>query len=277
MQKMRKITLLTTLIICFAGTANAQFLKKLGKKITKAAERTVERKAEQKTAKETGEVFDSTFNTERKSKAGNAMPGLSKVEPAESYAFNHKVEMQIKNGKEVMDADYFLRDSGNFFAVKIKDKKRKDDIFTVFDIDKEAMFTYMENDGQKVKMGIEFKLDDTTDDTTNEPSVEITATGNTKIILGYNCQEYKMKGEDMTGTIWVTKEVDIRFPNNFHSVKQNKSTNQEWMKELDGWAMETKIIDTSKRKPQTIIMNCLSIESSSLKIDSNDYQNIGGR
>ena len=138
------------------------------------------------------------------------------------------------------------------------------------------MFTYMDNNGEKVKVGMSFDTESAIDDAMNEASVEINATGNTKKILGYNCQEYKMTGEDMTATIWVTKEVDIRFPSSFYNIKQNKkSNNQLWMKDLDGWAMEMVMIDTSKKKPQTITMNCLSIDESSLKIDSNDYQNMG--
>ena len=61
----------------------------------------------------------------------------------------------------------------------------------------------------------------------------------------------------------------------FHSVKKNKSNNQEWMKDLEGWAMEMEMIDTSQKKPQTIIMKCLSIEESSLQINANDYKSLG--
>ncbi len=272
---MKKITLFTALIICFSGSVQAQLLKKLGKRISRAAEKTVERKAEQKTKKETEKVFDSTFNKKKKNKRETGVPGLSKAIPAESYVFNHRVEIQMKSGKEVIDVDYFLPISGNFLCVQIKDKKIKEDHFTVFDIDKEAMFTFMESEGKKMKMAIDFKLDETIDDTSNKTSFDIKATGNTKNIIGYNCKEYKVTGEDITATIWVTKEVDIRFPSTFYNVKQNKNNNQEWMKDLDGWAMEMIMIDTSKRKSHTIIMNCLSIEKSNFKINSTDYQNIG--
>ena len=272
---MKKITYLTVLIICISVSANAQFLKKLGKKIERAAERTVERKAEQKTAKETEKVFDATFDKKKKGKKKAGMGGLSNAKAADSYAFNHKVEMEIKSGKDVMNADYFLPKSGNFFCVQIKDKKIKDGYYTVFDVEREAMFTYMESEGKKMKMAVDFKMDDTSDDASNEPSFEITPTGNSKKILGYNCHEYKMTGEEMTATIWVTKEVEVRFPNNFYSVKQDKNNNQEWMNELDGWAMEMVMVDTSRRKSKTIIMNCLSIEKSNFKINSTDYSNMG--
>lgn len=274
---MKKTTLFIAFILCFGGTANAQFFKKLGEKVGKAAENAVERKAEQKTKKETEKAFDSTFNKKRKNKAGNkrggmSLPGLSNVAPADSYLFKHKAVMHIKSGKEDMDIDYYLPETSDYFGMIIKDKKVKDDLVMVYDADREAMFSYIKSDGQNIKMGISLKTDDTY---TEAPDIDIKATGNTKTILGYNCKEYEMNGKDMTATIWVTKDVDIRFPSTFHSVKKNKSNNQEWMKNLDGWAMEMEMIDTSRKKPHTIILKCLSIEASDFKINSNDYQNIG--
>lgn len=268
---MKKITFFIAFILCFAGTANAQFFKKLGKKIEKAAEKAVERKAEQKTKKETEKAFDSTFNKKRNNKKNGATE-LSKVQPAKSYAFNHKVEMQMKNEKDLINIDYYLPDTGDFFGMAINDQKNKDDFMMVYDVDREAMFTYMENGGQKMKMGVSFKTDDKDIET---PEFIIKATGNTKTILGYDCKEYKITGENMTAIIWITKDVDIRFPSTLYSGDKNKNNNQEWMKDLDGWAMELTMIDTSKKKPRTIIMNCISIENSNHKINSNDYQNIG--
>jgi len=139
------------IIICFAGTANAQFFKKLGEKVGKAAEKAVERKAEQKTTKETNKAFDSTFNKKRKNKRGG-------------------VNMPIKftSGKDEMFVDYYLPNSGNFLAAAIKDKKIQEDFYTVFDVDRESMFTFMNNNGQKIKMAVSFKTDDATDDMGNK-------------------------------------------------------------------------------------------------------------
>ncbi|MFT4758583.1 MAG: hypothetical protein ACI9XO_004615 [Paraglaciecola sp.] len=272
---MNKITFFIALILCFSGTVNAQFLKKLGDKIATAAEKTVEREAEKKARKKNEEVVDSTFREERKDEKKDerktAFPGLSKVVPAASYAFNHEIRMQITSGKEVMDVDYFLSDSDDFLGIQIKDKKQENSVFTVLDVDKEAIFTYMENDGQKMQMGISLKAKYMN----NQPDFDVKATGNTKIILDYNCQEYLMTGEDITANVWVTKEVDIRFPSQFYNIKQKKSKHQQWMQEIDGWMMEMTMVETSKRKPKTTIMNCLSIESSNFELNSTDYSSIG--
>ncbi|PHR69744.1 MAG: hypothetical protein COA67_10110 [Lutibacter sp.] len=269
---MKKITLLTVFLLCFTGTSNAQLFKKIGKKIENAAEKTLERKVEQKATKETEKAFDSTFNKKRGNKTKTSLPGFSKVEPAEGYTFKHKVEMQMKTGKDLMNLNYYLPSSGDYFGMAVKDEKIKGDFMMVYDINREAMFTFMESGGHKMKMGISFKTDDID---TEDLVYEIRATGNTKTILGYNCKEYKMNGKDMTATIWVTKEVDIRFPSTLYSTDKNKNNNQEWMKDLDGWAMEMIMINTAEKKPQTITMNCLSINKSSLEINSSDYQSMG--
>ena len=275
---MKRTTLFIALILCVSAPVNAQFLKKLSKKIENAAEKAVERKVEQKTTKETEKAFDSTFNKKKKKKTtndngGRSISGFSKINPANSYSFNNKAIMHIKTGKEEMDADYYLSESDDFFGMTIKDKRVQDDFFMVYDVAREAVFTFMENNGQKMKMGLSFKTEDEDIDT---PEFKIVETGKTKSILGYHCKEYKMTGENITAAIWVTKDVDIRFPNTFHSVKKKKSDNQLWMKDLDGWAMEMEMVDTSGKKPHTIIMNCLSIEKIDLKINSTNYKSIGG-
>ncbi len=270
---MKNSYFIIVVLLSFTGTANAQVFKKLGNKITRAAEKAVERKAVQKTTRETEDAFDAAFNKEGKNKGNRSGAfGLTSAEPEKTYAFNFKASMKMTSGKDVMNLDYYLPKSGNFFGTKIKDGKIRDDFFTVFDADKEAMFTYMKNEGKKIRTGVDFKTDNTADDT---DIVTIQATGNTKTILGYSCEEYAMKGKDMTGIIWVTREVDIRFPSNLYLTQQRRNNNQEWMKNVDGWAMEMEMTDSSKRKPQIISMKCLSIEPSDFKINSSNYQPLG--
>jgi len=248
---MKKTTLFIACILCFSGSVNAQFLKKLGKKVEQAAGKAIERKAERKATKETEKAFDSTFNRKKKNKQRTSRSaGISKVKSAETYAFNHKAEMQFITKKEKMTVNYFLPDSGNFFGMEIKDEKIKDDFIMVYDVDREAMFTYMENNGQKMKMSVAFETDDVD---TEDTSFNITATGKVKTILGYSCKEYKMTGDDITATIWVTKDVDIRFPSTLYTSKKNKNNHQEWMKHIDGWAMEMEMTEEMKNLIQLLM------------------------
>jgi len=136
------------------------------------------------------------------------------------------------------------------------------------------MFTFLESGGMKMQMGVSFEIDE--ESTDNETPFTIEATGNTKEISGYSCKEYKLTGEDMTGTAWVTTETDIRFPSSYYNSSNTNNSNQEWMTDLDGWVMLMEMTDTSKRKPSTMVMECLTIEKSNFKIKSSDYPKIGG-
>ncbi len=267
---MKKITLLSVFICCFTIPSNAQFFKKLGEKVTKAAERTVERKAEQKTQKETEKVFDSTFNKKRSSKT--KIPRASKVDATEKYTFKYESEMYIKSGKDEMTVTYFLPNHNNYFGMSIKDERVEDDFFMVYDTALESMFTFMENQGQKMQIGVSFKVDEKE---SVVPEYDIKATGNSKTILGYNCKEYKVTGEDMVAYIWATKDVDARFPNTLPSGKKNKTSTNKWLNDVDGWAMEMEMTLTEKKKSHTVTMKCLSIKSSNFEINSNDYQKLG--
>lgn len=276
---MKKTALFIVFVLGFSAFVNAQFFKKLGDKIEKAAEKTVERKVEQKTQKETEKAFDSTFNKKQKQKqkrnrkkGKTRIPKISSANPASNYTFKHKAVMQMKTKKEVQDFDYHLPDSNTFFAVKINNKKMKDDLTIVYDSQKETIFTFMENNGQKLQMGMEFKTNNTSNET---PFYEIKETGNSKTIIGYHCKEYKVKGEEIAATLWVTKDVDFHFPSTFQTNKKGGNNNQEWMNDIEGWVMEMEMIDTSKRKPQTITMECLAIEQSNLVINSSDYKSLG--
>ena len=271
---MKKGILFLLLIVCCTVNSKAQFLERLSKKAMRAAERTVERKVEQKAAKETGKAFDSAFeqrakeNTKAGTKGMSSM-GMSKVQPAETYRFDHKVVMQIKSNKDVMDIDYFLPDNKNYLGVLIKGKSMKENFYTVMDSDREAIYTFIDNEDQKMKMGINFPMEEAD---VKEAKFEILATGNTKTIYGYQCLEYKLTGEKVNGLMWVTKDVDIRFPNYYQNT--NKDFSQEWLKDLDGWAMKVEMVDETNRKPQTIIMECLSIDKTDLVIHTHDYKSI---
>jgi hypothetical protein len=275
---MKKSTIFLLLLLGFTISANAQFFKKLGNKVEKAAEKAVERKVEQKTTKETNKAFDSTFNKKRKkNKSLSGMPSFSDAEPATNYTFNYRADMEIKTGGETMKMSYFLSESGNYLSSMIDDKRMKDKSLMVMDFEREAMFTFMENDGQKIRMAMSLATASAYEQASNESNTKVTATGKSKKILNYNCQEYKMTGDDMYGTMWITKDVNARFPKNFYGMKQdkrNKNNTQAWMKDMNGWLMEMEMTDTSERKPQTMIMTCVFLGESNLSIDTKGYETL---
>ena len=275
---MKKFTFILLFLFSFTIPVNAQFFKKLGKTVEKAAEKAVERKTEQKTIKETNKAFDSTFNKKRKKKKNIAgIPAFSDAEPKANYSFDYRADMQITSGKEIIKMSYFLSESGNYLSTMIDDERMKDQALTVMDFEREAMFTLMENDGEKIIMAISRPTASAYVQASDESNTKVTATGKSKTIIDYNCLEYEMTGKDIYGTMWITKDVNARFPEKFYGMKQDKnskSSSQSWMKDMNGWLMEMEMTDTSERKPQTMFMTCTAIGESNLEINTKGYKNL---
>ena len=270
-------TLLVIITICFSTNTEAQIWKKLAKKAEKAVEKTLEKKVEEKAERETDKAFDSTFNNSKKNKEntknkkGN-MFGMSKATPANSYQFSHKYVMQIETGKKPINMVYYLNTGDNFIGFEIPNERSK--TITVMDLKEEVMFMFMDNKGDKTLMSMNLNLEQLTDDAIEETEYSVTATGNTKSILGYTSKEYDVKGKDMYGKVWITESAGVSFSRTFYRTKQKKGMDQTWMSMVNGLPMEMKITDTSKRKAKTTTMSCISIIAENFSIDTTNYKKL---
>lgn len=275
-------TIKTTLLLitlCFAFNGNAQIWKKLGNKVEKAAEKTIERKVEQKTERETEKAFDSTFNnTSKKTKKKKSSPfsiKQSTAKPETKYNFSHKYVMLIEHEKGDMELTYYLTNTGKYIGYEMDlGKKKKNDMLMVMDANKNAIFMLMDNKGKKTLMTSDFDFNQTLDEANNNQNASVTKTGKTKQILGYNCNEYFVFGENYKGTIWVTKNAGIKFLNLTSGIKNNKKFNAQWLSYIDGLVMEMDMEDNSKRKTQNIVMRCIALEKQELTINTDQYKSM---
>lgn len=253
-------------IVCFSFSGQAQIFDRLVDKATKSAERTIERKVEQKSANETDKAFDSVFESPDK-----PSESIERKTPESVYEFSHKYVMQIESDKYTTNLTYYLAKNKNFFGSTMEAAAS---MFTVMDFDKRTMFMFTEAGGKKMLMASKLDLNDIiSDDLEENPTAQIEKTGNSKTILGFECSEYLVTSKDMKGSFWITQDANITFPNGFYQVSdKKKKSNQAWMSNMEGIMMEMHIIDTSKRKPQTMIMRCVELEESSFKINTSEYK-----
>ena len=264
-------TLTMVLAICFCATTNAQFLKKLKKRAAEAAESTIERKVEEKTMAETEKAFDSTFNNQGK------LFKKESAKPAEFYAFSYRYVMQIDDGKNPTDINYYLTEEGAYIGSGM-DLEENEEIITVIDIPNETAHMFMNLGEQRSTMSFGLNFEQVTENAAEGSEVSITATENSKMILGYNCYEYAVEGKNFHGSVWVTDEADVSFGSSFYKMKNKKfkalkNTDQSWMATLDGLTMETTITDTSRKKPSTITMTCIALDAVEYIINTNEYTN----
>lgn len=268
-------TLLVIITICFSTNTEAQIWKKLGKKAEKAVEKTLEKKVEQKAERETDKAFDSTFNNSKKNKKKGkkekgGLFGMSGAIPESSYQFSHKYAMQINTGKKPVELMYYLNNKDNYLGFEIPDEKHK--TITIMDLEKEVMFMFMDNKGDKTQMAMNMNIGELTDAAIEETNYSVTPTGNTKNILGYTCKEYDVKGKEIHGKVWVTQDAGVSFAKTFYRTKQKKGMDQTWMSMVNGLPMETTITDTSKRKAKTTTMKCVSLKAENFIIDTSNYK-----
>ncbi|TYB72496.1 DUF4412 domain-containing protein [Bizionia saleffrena] len=262
------------ILMCVSTSINAQIFKKLGKKLGKVVERTIEGKAEEKTARETSKAFDSTFNNPSKtSKTSSPFNIMGKAEaPAGSYAFTHKYVMRFNDGKKTFDITYFLSESGNYMGSKYNyEEKGMEDMIMVIDATRNTLFTFMTVDGKKTVISMGFDINDAPEQVETEQNISFKKTGRTKTILKFLCEEYTVKSQDSQGSIWITKETEVRFLNLKQQMKGTKKFNQKWLSLGDGLVMEMDMVDTSRRKPKPMKMVCTALETINYTLDTSEY------
>ncbi|MEM8764388.1 MAG: DUF4412 domain-containing protein [Bacteroidota bacterium] len=258
---MRTLTILTILLVYPTINLQSQFLKKLGDKAKKAAERTVERRVENETSEETDKALDKVIEGKPEEAASTTI-----------FNFTDYMVMEIIDKKNSLITKYRVGATQGVFASEIEMKPGQKTI-SIIDVNQKKIFALSDFGDFKNRTTIPFskgmsKSVVVSQDWTVKPN------GETKEILGYTCEGFDVGNEQYSGTVWVTNELDSKFPNMFKNMGQQKKKNNaaQWMNLVDGMALEIKIVDNSKRKPKTTHMICREIGSEDLTIDTKDYK-----
>lgn len=267
---MKTIKIIVLLLIsCTVTQGNAQFLDKLKKKAKEAAERAVERKVEEKTERETEKAFDTVFNNKGR------LFKSKKATPAEAYTFTHQYIMEVISEKDTTDITYYLTNDHEYMGSSFKMRDNQEFI-TVMDLPNSAIHSFMDLDGQKSMTSIKIDLDDVSDTEIDTHEFSVSPTGQTKEIIGFECQEFQVTGPQVSGTVWVTQEADISFQKAFTQLKSKKmklfkGMDQSWVSMVDGLVLEMKMVDYSRKKPKPIKMICTSLSQNDFGINTSEY------
>ncbi|WP_350286626.1 DUF4412 domain-containing protein [uncultured Croceitalea sp.] len=263
--------ILPVMIFCFITTGNAQFFKKLKKRVQEAAEQTAERKVAEKTERETEKTFDTVFNNKGK------LFKKKKAKKLAGYSFSHKYKMQVISETDTTDITYYLTNANEYMGSSFITGKNQEFI-TVMDLPNAAIHTFMDLGGRKTSNSIKIDLDEVDLDEMNTNEFTISATGMSKEIIGFLCEEFQVTGPQLSGTVWVTQEADISFQKAFSQLKSKKikrlkGIDQSWVSMVDGLTLEMKMIDYSQKKPKPIRMICTSLNETNFSIETSEYNN----
>ena len=250
--KLKSIFLLLVLVLTIPVTSNAQLgllRKAINKKIDNKVDSTIDKKAQDDANKKEQSDQNNTDNSAAQSNGGTKETGRGlfggkiDIKYNDEYNFTGRMYMQMENyeKKDVSKTDFYTyfntntRNAG--IEASITDTKEPDKpVITVFIYDYNNRCFLMLIGNADSKTGIISTLPSDSaiaatsknqrealtaqsPDQKSEPVKQptITKTGNSRIIAGYNCDEYKVVEPDVEGysDIWMTKDLKIKADKNY--------------------------------------------------------------
>jgi hypothetical protein len=224
--KTKSLSLFFVLVFALTGVSNAQVGRILRNKINQAINKDVEAK------------IDSAANEDQDEKQAEGrsrglgigiLGGKTDVRHDDEYKFTGRMVMQMEtyDKKGVHTSEYLTYFNANTLnaciEVKVADPDNKEASLPtqfIFDNDNRCFMMLMQGEGSKTGIISEIPDDSTLSSQAQagsrrgaeEKPAVITKTGNTKIIAGYRCDEYKVvePGEDGYTNVWMTKDVKIK-------------------------------------------------------------------
>tara|TARA_A100000171_G_C2140545_1_gene155527 strand:+ start:14768 stop:15322 length:555 start_codon:yes stop_codon:yes gene_type:complete len=184
------------------------------------------------------------------------------------------MDMKLTTKKDVMDMKYYIQPDASYFGNAITDDKANSVI--VYDMENQAMVTFMDNGQQKMAMKTRMPFDEAalqemSKNDTNQEDVDITPLPS-KTILGYNCKGYQITQEDGVSKFYITNETPVSFVGVFSSIEQMPKSGYNATIPFDenSMMMEMEYI-SNKRKRDNVHMICTNLEEKKFSINKADY------
>jgi hypothetical protein len=219
MMKIKLALLLTALLLISPNVSNAQIGSKLKDKLNKALN---------KPDSSANKNQEDNQQTESKPRGlGGLLGGKTDIKHNDEYDFTGRIYMVMEayDKKDVSKSDFYTYFNANTsnagIEVSVANPDKKDASIPtqfIFDNDNRCFMMLMENEGSKTGIISTIPSDSAMNaQVKNQKGIEkspatITRTGNTKMIAGYKCEEYKVveEGEDGYANVWMTKDVKIK-------------------------------------------------------------------
>ena len=246
--------------LVFGTTAQAQFLKKLGKKISEKVEETASDNISNKAANETDETLNKTWETDLSKKDevnNNSERNHSTSKTPENYDFDWKYSVRLKSEKRNMDFVYRLKEDENYMGMG---GSMMSGMFMVMDFDRNLSIMYMNGFVKSSKM----KMPNPSDEDNKMKNMTFEKIGS-KTILGFQCDGYRAESDEYIMTMYITDDAGIGFPKMYESQKYfPKGFDPDWLTE-NSLMMEMEIID-KKNSKKSMTMVCIGIEPENFTI-----------
>jgi hypothetical protein len=292
MKNLYRFVFIVLLFSISTASVQAQFVNRLKnaaeRGISRAIEKKVESEMEKVARKQLDKVFKDVYGVDPADSANNERINqimqsvYSDVEVAESYSFDGFSMIEFtgidEKGKDIepFQLTSYLSSDPKITAMEFKSeesKKSEEGKFTlIYDFNRNVAITLMVNEGQQMRMAYGYDAEmlsapvetpSATGQQANE-SVKFEKTGNTKTILGYQCDEYLIETDESTTLYWVTQSPVNSTPsfwtqNNPFLTARMKSSNPAMLGQLpSGNMMEAHV--TSKKDKSKFDMQVIEIQ-----------------
>lgn len=257
-------------------SAEAQLLKKIKNKVSKVTG-----------SKEKNETESEDTEAEKNSESGNSnkeenqinnshigMPfggGLEGV--PDTYQFSYILTYEINSQKESMPIHYLLEPNMAYFGNKMDDQRANQTI--VYDLKRNIMVTFMDNDQQKIAM--KMRMPDNNKYMKkvipeDEEDIQIVPIEG-KNILGYECNGFQTTSKDGIAKFWITNDAPVSLNGvlgNFSSLPKSAKDMALPLNEKS-LIMEMTYTDHKKKK-NNMHMVCTELKKDPLEIHKKDYK-----
>jgi hypothetical protein len=234
--KTKSIFLLLVLVMMLPSRSNAQTWllrravdRKLEHKVDSAVDKSDRDEAKTKQQADKKQSDTATAQSKGGTKAtGRGLFGAKiDIKYDDEYKFTGRIYMQMEtyDKKDVLKSDYYTYYNSNTLNAGIEmlpvDTKQGDkNVPTIFlyDNDNKCFMMLLENSGSKTGMISTLPSDSAmaaqakNQKGANPEKATITKTGNSRVIAGYKCDEYKIVDPDKDGysNVWMTKDVKLK-------------------------------------------------------------------
>ncbi|MCH6199176.1 DUF4412 domain-containing protein [Aquiflexum sp. LQ15W] len=211
-------------------SVNAQFINKLKNAAERGVSRAIEKKVESEMEKIARRKLDKMFKDVYGTDDPSTIPTIdfeklmssiyNDIEVDDSYDFEGYSILEItgqdekgKQNEPILLTSYFSINP-EITGMKFTDPDKKEDgtYVLIYDFNRNAGITLLENEGEKMRMTFAYNYMEMSESVISEgiddPKVEdvtFKKTGNSKTISGLECEEYLIETEENITHYWVTK------------------------------------------------------------------------
>ncbi|MCK0158562.1 DUF4412 domain-containing protein [Cellulophaga sp. F20128] len=257
-----KIILLLLIGSFISGNAEAQIFKELVKAVGK----------KDKKEPDTSKAKNKGMDEKVMNIFGGGMEGLP-----ETYSFSYIINMQITSNKDETTLHYYVAPNATYFGNAIPQDHVNSVV--VYDMENEAMVTFMDDGKQKMAMTMRLPFSDKKMQVMLKKEADDTMkNGNIiplpdKTILGFNCKGYQIADKDGVSKIWFTNEAPVSFVGMFASADKMPKNLDGAMIPFGPKSMMLEMEYTSnKKKKDNMRMLCTGIEEKNFAIERKDYK-----